>query len=496
MISEYKKNKTDTIMSEIRDLEPKIVWEQFDAITKVPRPSKREGKIIDFLVDFANQHNIEYKKDAIGNVVMLKPATAGCESKPTVILQSHMDMVCEKNSDVEFDFENDPIRAYVDGQWVKAHGTTLGADCGIGMAAALALLIDTHAEHGAIEALFTVDEESGLTGAFELGSDMLTGDYLINLDSEDDGEIFIGCAGGIDTVATFNYQQEQSPEGYSFYRLDISDLVGGHSGDDIDKGRANSNKCVARLLWAGMQKFELKLSHFNGGNLRNAIPREAYAIFGVPTHLKGALMTYYETFEAELKAEYKLQEPNMKFSLKRADGVDKILDSKSQFGLIYSIIGAPNGIIATSFAVEGLVETSTNLASVKFTDNNKIIVVSSQRSSVESAKIYAMQMMESVFVLAGADVAHSDGYPGWAPNTDSKLLKDSVDSYTELFGVVPKVRAIHAGLECGLFLEKYPKLEMVSFGPTLRGVHSPDERLEIATVPKFWLLLKDVLKRI
>lgn len=483
-------------MSTITNLEPKLVWEQFDAITRVPRPSKKEGKIIDFLVNFAKEHGIEYKKDEIGNVVMRKPATPGMEDRPMVILQAHMDMVCEKNSDVEFDFENDPITTRIEDGWVKAEGTTLGADCGIGMAAALAVLLDETVAHGPIECLFTVDEETGLTGAFELGEGMLKGKYLINLDSEDEGEIFIGCAGGIDTIATFHATMEPSPKNYAFFRVDVSDLLGGHSGDDIDKGRANSNKTVARLLWDGMQSCDLRLSYFSGGNLRNAIPREAYAIFGVPTKFKEEFLRRYELFAADMAAEFQFREPNFKITLNEMPEVDQVLDQKTQFGLIYSIVGVPNGVISMSFAVNGLVETSTNLASVKFVDEHTIVVTSSQRSSLESAKTYVMQMVESVFALAGADVAHTDGYPGWAPNPQSKLLEVTVEAYRDLFAVEPKVRAIHAGLECGLFLEKYPELEMVSFGPTLRGVHSPDERLEIATVPKFWELLCEVLKRI
>ena len=483
-------------MSEITSLEPRLVWEQFDAITRVPRPSKKEGKIIDFLVDFAKKHHIEYKKDAIGNVVMRKPAMPGMEERAAVILQSHMDMVCEKNSDVEFDFDNDPIRTRIDGEWVRAEGTTLGADCGIGMAAALAVMLDETVEHGPVEALFTVDEETGLTGAFELSEGMLTGKYLVNLDSEDEGEIFIGCAGGIDTIATFHYTMEPSPKNYTFFRVDVSDLQGGHSGDDIDKGRVNSNKTVARLLWDGMQSFELKLCYFNGGNLRNAIPREAYAIFGVPARFKEEFVKRYNLFAADLEAEFRFREPNFKITLNEMPHVDEVLDSRTQSALVYSLVGVPNGVVAMSFAVPGLVETSTNLASVKFAEGNRIVVTSSQRSSVESAKTYVMQMVESVFALAGADVAHSDGYPGWMPDPQSKLLEVTVDAYRRLFGSEPKVRAIHAGLECGLFLEKYPDLEMVSFGPTLRGVHSPDERLEIATVPKFWKLLTEVLKTI
>ena len=481
-------------MSEIASLEPRLVWEQFDAITRVPRPSKKEEKIREYLVRFAAEHGIECHTDKIGNVVMRKPATPGYEQRPKVILQSHMDMVCEKNSGVEFDFSRDAIRTRIEGEWVRAEGTTLGADDGIGMAAALAVLIDPEAEHGPLEALFTVDEETGLTGAFELGEGMLTGKYLINLDSEDEGEIFIGCAGGIDTIATFRYTTEAAPKNYSFFRVDVSDLAGGHSGDDIDKGRVNSNKTVARLLWDGMQSYELRLSYFDGGNLRNAIPREAYAIFGVPTRLRDEFRKRYELFAADMHAEFRLCEPNFRITLNEMPAVDHVIDEKTQFGLVYSLVGVPNGVVAMSMALPGLVETSTNLASVKFVDGAKIVVTSSQRSSVESAKTYVMQMVESVFALAGADVAHSDGYPGWAPDPSSRLLEVSVASYRRLFGREPKVRAIHAGLECGLFLEKYPELEMVSFGPTLRGVHSPDERLEIATVAKFWAHLNDILR--
>ncbi len=483
-------------MSAITKLDPQLVWEQFDAITRVPRPSKKEGKIHDFLVAWAKEHGFDYQTDAIGNVVIRKAATPGYENHPAVILQSHMDMVCEKNSDVEFDFENDPIRTRIDGEWVKAEGTTLGADCGIGMAAAMAALLDNTLEHPALEALFTVDEETGLTGAFELGEGMLTGKYLLNLDSEDEGELFIGCAGGVDTIATFRYTTEPAPKNYAYFRVDVGDLLGGHSGDDIDKGHANANKIVARLLWDGIQSCNLRLSYFDGGTLRNAIPREAYAIFGVPAEYKNDFVKRYNLFAADVKQEFKHTEPNFRIALSEMPTVDTLIDEKTQFGLIYSLVGVPNGVIAMSFAVKGLVETSTNLASVKFEGKDQIVVTTSQRSSVESAKTYVLQMVESVFTLAGADVAHSDGYPGWAPNPDSELLRLTVESYRDLFHTEPKVRAIHAGLECGLFLEKYPELDMVSFGPTLRGVHSPDERLEISTVRKFWDLMVEVLKRL
>ena len=480
----------------IRDLQPKAVWEQFDAITRIPRPSKKEERIIDLLLNFAQINSLEWQRDDIGNVIIRKPATAGYEDRPTIILQSHMDMVCEKNNDVDFDFENDPIRTVVDGDWVRAEGTTLGADCGIGMAAAMALLLDEETAHGPLEALFTVDEETGLTGAFNLGEGMLTGKYLLNLDSEDEGEIFIGCAGGVDTVATYSVAYESVPKNYTFYRVDVSDLKGGHSGDDINKGRANSNKIVARLLLIAQDEFEGRMSYFDGGNLRNAIPREAYAIVGVPSRLKDSFEARATRFIAEVKEEFSITEPDMRIALSDMPQVEEVLDMASQCNLLGALVGVPNGVIAMSAAIEGLVETSTNLASVKFASRESVVVTTSQRSSVESAKLYAKQAVESVFLLSGADVVHSDGYPGWAPDPNSHLLKCAVECYTRLFGKEPKVKAVHAGLECGLFLEKYPHLEMISFGPTLRGVHSPDERLEIATVDKFWQHLKEVVKSI
>ncbi|MBO5697993.1 MAG: aminoacyl-histidine dipeptidase [Alistipes sp.] len=480
----------------IRDLKPQLIWEQFDDICQVPRPSKKEGKIIAWLQEWAKKHNFDYQTDETGNVVIRKAATKGFEGRPAVILQSHMDMVCEKNSDVEFDFENDPIQPWIDGEWVKAKGTTLGADCGIGMAAALAILLDDSLEHPAIEALFTVDEETGLTGAFGLGEGMLTGKYLVNLDSEDEGELFIGCAGGIDTVATMDYDKEEAPEGYAFVRLEVGDLLGGHSGDDIDKGRGNSNKLLARFLYNAADTFQIALAKFDGGNLRNAIPREAYAIVGVPAEAKEDFEERFLEFGQELMEEFKHTEPRMRFTVNDVDEkVTEVMSNDDMCALLITIVGLPNGVLAMSFAVPGLVETSSNLASVKFnTEEGKVTITTSQRSSVESAKLYAAQTIESVFFLAGFDVEHSDGYPGWSPNPDSKLLATTVECYRNLFATEPKVRAIHAGLECGLFLEKYPHLEMVSFGPTLRGVHSPDERLEISTVDKFWKLLVELLK--
>lgn len=480
----------------LKNLEPHLVWEQFEAITRVPRPSKKEEKIIEYLVNFAIAHGIEYQKDQIGNVVMRKAATAGYEDRPCVILQSHMDMVCEKLPEVDFDFDNDPIQTKIVDGWVMAEGTTLGADCGIGMAAALAILLDKDSEHGPIEALFTVDEETGLTGAFNLEEGMLSGKYLINLDSEDEGEIFIGCAGGVDTVAYFKAEYEPAPVEYDYYKLSISGLMGGHSGDDINKGRANSNKLMARILLEAHEDYNARVSYMDGGNLRNAIPRDAYAIFGVDRPSSQSFKQRFEAWATEVKAEFTLTEPQMQISLCSEPKPERVLKLELQQNLLHALVGLANGVISMSQAVEGLVETSTNLASVKFGDNDEIIVTTSQRSSVESAKLYAKKMVESTLLLAGAEVKHSDGYPGWAPNPNSQLLRHSVECYKDLFGTEPKVKAVHAGLECGLFLEKYPDLEMVSFGPTLRGVHSPEERLEIATVDKFWILLKELLKRV
>ena len=477
----------------IRELKPQLVWEIFDEITRVPRPSKKEEKIIAYLIDFAQKHNLEYKRDDIGNVVIKKGATVGYEGVPAVVLQSHMDMVCEKNSDTVHNFDVDPIRTMIVDGWVKADGTTLGADCGIGMAAALALLVDPEAEHGPIEALFTVDEETGLTGAFNLGEGMLSGKYLMNLDSEDEGELFIGCAGGVDTVAKFDYSVETLPAGYEFYRVGVAGLKGGHSGDDIDKGLGNANKILAAFLYDA-ERFGIRLGMFDGGNLRNAIPREAYAVVAVPEHTALLFETALATYVSAVKAMYQPTEPNLKITLAQA-ALQPVVDHDTQHSLLSALVGLPNGVLAMSQTMKGLVETSTNLASVKFVDD-KIVVTTSQRSSVERAKRDAMHSVEAVLALAGAEVEHSDGYPGWTPNPKSNILTWSVESYKELFGVEPKIRAIHAGLECGLFLEKYPQLEMVSFGPTLRGVHSPDERLEIDTVDKFWRLLLDVLKRV
>ena len=480
----------------LAQLKPQPLFNYFEEICQVPRPSKKEEKIRQFLLDFAAKNGLAAKTDEVGNVLISKPATPGKENSPVVILQTHMDMVCEKNSNKVFDFDTDAIEPQIVDGWVKANGTTLGADCGIGIAAQLAVLTSSEIKHGAIECLITVDEETGLTGAFALKTGFMSGTILLNLDSEDEGEIFIGCAGGIDTVASLTYKEEAVPQKSKAFKISVSGLLGGHSGDDIHKNRGNANKILNRFLWQAAQKYKLRLADFNGGNLRNAIAREASALVTVPENEAKEFIAAFEKYSAELKAEYERNEPGLKLIAKETAIPKFVIDKNTQFNMLNAVNGCPHGVLEMSSSMEGMVETSTNLASVKFEAGNVILMTTSQRSELESRKYMAAEMVESVFKLAGADVVHTDGYPGWAPNPDSEVLKITVDSYKKLFDVDPVVRSIHAGLECGLFLEKYPKLDMVSFGPTIRGAHSPDERLDIHTTEKFWKHLVDVLERI
>lgn len=479
----------------IKDLQPALVFSIFDEITQVPRPSKKEGKIRQYLLDFAAKHNLSVKTDAVGNVVMSRPATPGHEDAPTVILQAHMDMVCESN-DKNFDFENSPIKTVVDGEWLRADGTTLGADNGIGMAAALAALIDDSFVHGPLEALFTVDEETGLTGANNLGKNMITGTMLLNLDSEDDAEIFVGCAGGVDTTCTFTYNRSFAPKDFLYFKINIEKGQGGHSGGDIHLGRANANKLLARFLFALSQKHEVSLAEIDGGNLRNAIPRAAHAIIGVHTSRKETVRTMLNNFIADVENEYKGLEPTLEISMESVDTPDFAIDETTSLNVIRALYSAPHGVISMSRDLEGLVETSTNLAAVKMMPDNKILVTTSQRSSVESRKWDIAYQVEALFKLAGAEVTHGDGYPGWQPNLESPIMAIARDAYKELYDVTPAIKAIHAGLECGLFLEKYPHLDMVSFGPTLQGVHSPSERMYIPAVEKFWGQIKRTLEKV
>lgn len=483
-------------MSNIKELQPSLLWRYFDEICAIPRPSKKEGKIIDYLLNFAKEQGLKANTDQAGNVIIFKPATTGKEHVKPVVLQSHMDMVCEKNSDVVHDFDVDPILPQIVDGWVKAKGTTLGADDGIGIASQLALLACKDVAHGPIECLFTVDEETGLTGAFEMNPGFFTAKTLLNLDSEDEGELFIGCAGGVDTLATIAYDQVEVPSGYVAFRIDVKGLKGGHSGDDINKGHGNSIKILNRFLWKSSLKYDISLCEINGGNLRNAIPREAYAVFAIDPAHNDKLFADFEIFKSEISGELAITDPNVNILMEKVATPTAAICEPAQFDLLNSLYSCPNGVISMSFEMPGLVETSTNLASVKMLDEGNIQVTTSQRSSVDSAKVDVSQMVESVFRLGNATVIHSDGYPGWKPNTNSEILKITENAYTKLFGNKPIVRAIHAGLECGLFLEKYPELDMISFGPTIRGAHSPEERLDIDSTQKYWKLLVEVLNTV
>ncbi len=480
---------------EKKDLRPAVVFHYFDEVCQVPRPSKKEEKIRAYLLDFAKKHNLEAKTDEAGNVLIKKAASAGMENLKTVILQSHIDMVCEKNKDTEHNFETDPIQTYIDGVWLRAKGTTLGADNGIGVATELAVLASDDIKHGPIECLFTVDEETGLTGAFALKEGFMNGDILLNLDSEDDGELFIGCAGGANTTAIYPFPKEKAPQGWFFFRVSVKGLTGGHSGDDISKNRANANKLLNRFLVQTMQKYSMRLADIEGGNLHNAIPREAHALCAVPMEYKEAVRVDLNIFISEIENEYSATEPNLSMDLESEAPVEYVMEQKAMERFLLSIYAVHHGVYAMSQDIPGLVETSSNLASIKVCDGT-IKVVTSQRSSILSSRKDMSQMVSAAFILGGATVTTGEGYPGWKPNPSSEILKIAVESYKKLFGVEPKVKAIHAGLECGLFLQKYPSLDMVSFGPTLRGVHSPDERMLIPTVEKFWNHLLDILAHI
>jgi len=478
------------------DLKPASVFHYFAEICKVPRPSKKEEKIIAYLKAFGEQHNLETKVDEAGNVLIKKPATPGKENLKTVILQSHVDMVCEKNSDVQHDFLKDPIEIVIDGDWMKANGTTLGADNGIGVATELAILAADDIEHGPIECLFTVDEETGLTGAFALKPGFMTGDILLNLDSEDEGEIFIGCAGGMDSVAEFTYKEVEVPAGYFFFRVAVKGLKGGHSGGDIHLGLGNANKILNRFLSQTAKKYDMYLCEIDGGNLRNAIPREAYAVCAVPFDAKESIRVDLNIFTADMENELASIEPDMKLLLESETTRAKAIDQDTTARLLKTLYAIPHGVYAMSLDIPGLVETSNNLASIKMKEGNVIKIETSQRSSILSSRDDMANTVRAAMELGGAKVSFGNGYPGWKPNPNSEILKVAEASYKKLFGVDPKVLAIHAGLECGLFLDKYPALDMISFGPTMQGVHSPDERMLIPTVDKFWKHLLDILANI
>ncbi len=476
-------------------LSPEKVWYYFGEICKIPRSSKKEKRITEYIIGVARKLNLENETDEVGNILIRKPATKGYENFPVVILQSHIDMVCEKNSDTYHDFDNDPIVPRIEGDWVKATGTTLGADDGIGIAAQLAILEATDIEHGPLEMLFTVDEETGLTGAKGLKPGFLKGRILLNLDSEDEGELFIGCAGGQDTKAFMNYSRIAVNYDFTGYQVKVTGLQGGHSGDDINKGRGNAVKLLNRLLWTASHHFEVRISQIDGGNLRNAIARESFANIVVPNRFSNEFIQFVKKFNTIVKEEFRITEPALLVSYNPIELPDFLIDLSTQERLLNALYACPHGVIAMSAVVPNFVETSTNLASVKM--NDKVIEIgTSQRSSSEHGKEDVLNMVESVFRLAGAKITHNDGYPGWTPNPKSPILDITHKAYVKLFRLEPKVLAIHAGLECGLIGEQYPGIDMISYGPTIKGAHSPDERLQIDTVQRFWDLTLEVLKNI
>ncbi len=478
----------------ITTLSPRPVWRHFADLNAIPRASKKEARVIEFMRTFGEKLGLPTRVDDAGNVVIKKPATPGMEDRQTVILQSHLDMVHQKNADTDFDFDTEGIRSYVDGDWVKAEGTTLGADNGIGVAAIMALLESTDISHPPLEALFTIDEETGMTGAKGLAEDLLSGSILLNLDSEEDDELTIGCAGGIDTSTSFTYDETAAPGGADGLRITVKGLRGGHSGMDIHKGRGNANKLLTRLLFR-QEGHGLRLAAFDGGGLRNAIPREAFALVAVPVDQKEALMTELAERTNALKREYQSVEPNLTIAVAAAEAPAKVMAEDHQKRVLNALYAMPNGVFRMSPDIPDLVETSSNLARVIIRDG-QFQTHSLQRSSVESGKVDILNAIEAVFHNLGAEVAHAGDYPGWAPDPQSPILEVMEKNYTELFGEAPHVAACHAGLECGIIGRHYPGLDMISFGPTIRHAHSPDEMVNIQSVEKFWKYLLATLEQI
>ena len=480
-------------MSDIRNLEPKKLWNYFHDLTQIPRPSKKEQKVIEYIKEFGKNNNLETIVDEVGNVIIRKPATKGMENRKGVILQTHLDMVPQKNSDKKHDFEKDPIETIIDGEWVKANGTTLGSDNGIGVSAALAVLASDDIPHGPVEGLFTIDEETGMTGAFGLKDDVLKGDILMNLDSEDEGELYVGCAGGIDVGAVKNYAEEVSPKGMLAYKISATGLKGGHSGVDIALGRANSNKLMFRFLMQAEADFGIRLAEAWGGDLRNAIPRESYSVVLVPEIKKEEFEEFVSGYNDMYRAEFAETEPDLSFTCEKTQMPDKVLNQGEQYRIIRAVFVCPNGVIRMSQSMKGLVETSNNLAIVKCKEG-KFEAYCLTRSSVDTAKEAIAWKIAGVFQLINADVKLEGGYPGWKPNVNSPILKTMSNVYKDMFGKVPEIKAIHAGLECGLIGGVYPALDMISFGPTIRYPHSPDEKVNIESVGKFWKFLAASLK--
>lgn len=483
-------------MGQLSEMKPRRVWSYFEEICKIPRLSKNEGRIRKYLLDFAARNNLYAREDSVGNILIIREASPGKEKIKTVVLQSHLDMVGEKNAAHPHNWETDPIIPVLEGKWVGASGTTLGADDGIGIAAQMAVLTDPTLKSGRIECLFTVDEESGMTGAINLKSDFFSGRILLNLDSEDEGILFIGCAGGIDTQAMLPYAPHKIKTGDRAMNISVTGLHGGHSGDEIHKGYGNSIKIITGLLQDLERKYHVSISNITGGNLRNAIPREAFVTITFNPAHEETILRDTASYNELMHHEFGALEPDLKVAATPADMPATVIDPQTQHKLLNALSIVPHGVIGWSKDMPDLVETSSNLATVRLTDDHRIHVVTTQRSSSDDAKHYAAMQAEASFDLAGAVVTHSDGYPGWKPNMNSAILKQMIESYRKLFGKVPQVKAIHAGLECGLILEKYKGIDMISFGPTIKGAHTPEERIEIETVQMFWDLLLDVLRNI
>ncbi len=478
---------------DISNLNPSRVWKHFYSLTQIPRPSKKEGKAIEFLEQYGKGLGLQTIKDELGNIIIKKPATPGMEGRKGIILQAHIDMVPQKNSDKVHDFEKDPIVPRVVEDWVYATGTTLGADNGLGLAVAMAVLEAKDLVHGPVEALFTIDEETGMTGARGLKPGLLDGDILINLDSEDEGELYVGCAGGLDATAEFTYKEEAAPKSVKGYKLSITGLKGGHSGMDIILGRGNANKVMVRFLLPMMEKYNVLLSSIEGGSLRNAIPREAFAVVAVPVAQEAEVKALVDEHFNNIKAELAIQDPDVKVVLESCETPATVIEPEVALKMIKAVYACPNGVERMSDAMPGLVETSNNMAIVNSQDG-KIYVKSLMRSSVDSAKDALGEAIRSLFELAGAQVTLTGGYPGWKPNMDSDILATMKSVYKALYGNEPEVKAIHAGLECGILGGPYPNWDMISCGPTIRSPHSPDERVNIATVEKWWNFVVEVLK--
>ncbi|MHC5202366.1 aminoacyl-histidine dipeptidase [Myroides sp. LJL119] len=483
---------------EVRNLQPKELWEQFADLNAVPRPSKKEERVIEFMMNFGKSLNLETFKDQVGNVIIKKPATAGMQDRKTIVMQSHLDMVHQKNNDTEFDFDTQGIQMYIDQDWVRAKGTTLGADNGIGVATIMAVLKSNTIEHPAIEALFTIDEETGMTGAKGLVGGLLQGEILLNLDTEEDDEIDIGCAGGIDITASAEYDQELTPEGSIGYRITVKGLNGGHSGMDIHKGLGNANKIMNRLLFDGFDSFGLQISKIKGGSLRNAIPRESVAEVIIAQMYDQAFVFDMNIIVDEIKQELHTVDPNFEVVFEKLDPSETpkfVMPPMAQYFFVRSMYAAHNGVYKMSTDFDDLVEASNNIAKVEL-DNGSLSVKCLTRSSVESTKMDLANSLRSAFELMGCEVEFSGSYPGWSPKSDSQILEVLEQIYIQQNGESPKVVACHAGLECGILGTNYPQMDMISFGPTIRGAHSPDERVSISSVNKYWNFVLEILKNI